>query len=173
MLQYIDNVILPYANEIQEELPLDRINQKVIAPYSTFLRLIKQILYWKKLKSHNIQPLFVPAPRTNKLQPLDVAFNYDYKELLKGEFHEWYSTQVLKSLNDADHTGIVTQVDSKMSTLKPLHANWVINTNNLMSQCPELIKSSFRKVGLLSDYRHMHACLFNPIGSVAYNFSFH
>ena len=65
MLQYIDNVILPYANEIQEELPLDRINQKVIAPYSTFLRLIKQILYWKKLKSHNIQPLFVPAPRTN------------------------------------------------------------------------------------------------------------
>ena len=45
-----------------------------------------------------------------------------------------------------------------MSTIKPLHANWVINTHNLMSQ----IRSDFRKVGLLCDYWHysVHACLF-------------
>ena len=59
------------------------------------------------------------------------------------------STKVLS--NDHD-TRIVTQVDSKTSTLKPLLAYWVINTHNLMSQCPKLIKSGFRKVGLLSDY---------------------
>ena len=97
----------------------------------------------EKLKSHNIQPLFVPAACTDKLQPLDVAVNYDYKDVLKGEFHEWYSTQVLKSLNDDDDTGIAAQVDLKTSTLKPLHPNWVINTHNRMSQRPE--------VGLLSD----------------------
>ena len=35
------------------------------------------------------------------------------------------------------------------STIKLLHANWVINTHYLMSQRPELIKSGFRKEGLL------------------------
>ena len=63
----------------------------------------------------------------------------------------------LTDMND-DDTGIVTQ-----STLKPLHANWVINTHNQMSQSPELIKSGFRKFGLLSDHdtiKYIHACLF-------------
>ena len=32
--------------------------------------------------------------------------------------------------------------------IKPLHAYWVIKTHNIMSQCPELIKRGFRKVGL-------------------------
>ena len=56
-------------------------------------------------------------------------------------------------VND-DGTVIVSQVDLKMSTVKPLHANWTINTHNLIPQCPELINSDFRKVGLLSDYWH-------------------
>ena len=42
-------------------------------------------------------------------------------------FLQW----LLKSLND-DHTGIAAQVDLKTSTLKPLHANWVINIYNLI-----------------------------------------
>ena len=37
---------------------------------------------------------------------------------------------LLKTLND--DAGIVAQVDLKTSTLKPLHANWVINTHNLI-----------------------------------------
>ena len=54
-------------------------------------------------------------------------------------------------VND-DDTVIASQVDLKMSTEKPLHANWAINTHNLNPQRPELIRSGFRKVGLLSDY---------------------
>ena len=37
---------------------------------------------------------------------------------------------------------------------KPLHDNWVIKIHNLVSQRPELNKSGFRKVGLLSYYWH-------------------
>ena len=54
-------------------------------------------------------------------------------------------------VND-DDTVIASQVDLKMFTVKPLHANWAINTHNLIPQRPELIRSGFRKVGLLSDY---------------------
>lgn len=98
----------------------------------------------KKLKNNNIQPLFVPAACTDKLQPLDLAVNYDYKEMLKGEFHEWYSTQVFKSLDDNDGTDNV-QIDLKTSTLKPIRTNWVINTHLRMSQRSDLIKSGFHK----------------------------
>ena len=53
-----------------------------------------------------------------------------------------------------DDTVIASQVDLKMSTEKPLHVNWAINTRNLIPQHPELIRSGFSKLGLLSDYWH-------------------
>ena len=106
MLPYIDNVILSYANETWEELWLDRINQKVIAIFNYFAAHQTDSLL-EKLKSRNIQPLFVPPARTDKLQPLDVDVNTDYK-MLKGEFHEWYSIKVLKMTTTTylQHTSI-------------------------------------------------------------------
>ena len=58
MLGYIDNVILPYVNEVWEELMLDRINQKAIAIFDMFAAHRTDSLL-EKLKSHNIQSLFV------------------------------------------------------------------------------------------------------------------
>ena len=49
-------------------------------------------------------------------------------------------------VND-DDTVIASQVDLKMSTVKPLHANQSINTHNLITQRPELFRSGFRKWG--------------------------
>ena len=40
-------------------------------------------------------------------------------------------------------------VDLKMSTLKPIHARWVIDTHETMSVKTDLIQSGFRKAGLL------------------------
>ena len=94
MLPFIDNIILPYVKEVRE-LPLDRIYLKVIAIFD-IIAAHRTDSSLEKLKSHNIEPLFVPAACTYELKPLDVAVNYDYKEMLKGEFHKWYSTQVLK-----------------------------------------------------------------------------
>ena len=59
MLGYIDNVILLHVNEVREELPLDRINQKAIAIFDIAAHQTDSLL--EKLKSHNIQPLFVQA----------------------------------------------------------------------------------------------------------------
>ena len=54
-------------------------------------------------------------------------------------------------VNDED-TVIASQVDLKISTVKPLLATWAINTYNFIPQRPELIRSGFRKVGLFSNY---------------------
>ena len=58
--RYIDSMILLYANEIQEELPIDRINHKGIAKFN-IVATDRMNSLLEKLKSHNIQPLFVPA----------------------------------------------------------------------------------------------------------------
>ena len=66
----------------------------------------------------------------------------------------WNELSFFTMVND-DETVIASQeVDLKMSTVKPLHAYWAVNTHNLVFQSPELIRSCFRKVGLLSDYWH-------------------
>lgn len=57
-----------YVNEIREELPLDRINQKAVAIFDIFAAH-RTDFFIAKLKCLNIQSLFVPAECTNKLQP--------------------------------------------------------------------------------------------------------
>ena len=147
MLRYVDNIIVPYVNEVRENLALHRIKQKAIVLFDVFAAHRTDSLK-EKLSKHNIQPLFIPAACTDKLQPLDVAVNYDYKELVKSNFHEWYSAQVVEGLEKSESGDDHVNVDLKTSTLKPLHANWLIATHAKMSVKCDLIKSGFRKVGL-------------------------
>jgi hypothetical protein len=78
------------------------------------------------LKANDIIPLFVPAACSDKLQPLDLSVNHEYKEILKTRFHDWYSAQVVQRLNDQeDITGERTlsiNVNLKTSVVKPIHA---------------------------------------------------
>ena len=58
------------------------------------------------LKDNVIIPLFLPAACTDRLHPLDLSVNYDYKELLESKFHDWYSAQVMADLTQReDETG--------------------------------------------------------------------
>lgn len=75
--------------------------------------------YWKKIKSNNIQSLHVPAAYTDKLQPFDVAVNYNY---LKSFFHQLYAEQVFKSLDENDDD--IAQIDLKPVPDTSLKANY-------------------------------------------------
>ena len=70
MLRYIDNMIFPNVNESEKNSRLIKSARKRL-PYSTVMSLIERTLYRKKLKSHNVQPVFFPDVCTNKIQPLD------------------------------------------------------------------------------------------------------
>lgn len=125
--RHVDKIIVPYVHEIRENLPFDRINQKAIAIFDVLAaHRTKSLL--EKLKANNIQPLYVPAACTDKLQPLDVGVNYDYKEHLKSCFHQWYAEKVFKSLDENRNDN--AKVDLKTSSLKPINANWLISTHS-------------------------------------------
>ncbi|KAH3834638.1 hypothetical protein DPMN_107970 [Dreissena polymorpha] len=149
MLRYVDKIILPYVSSVRDSLPLSQCNQRAIALFDIFKATQSPTLL-KKLKDNNITPLFVPASCTDRLQPLNLSVNFEYKQSLKGCFHDCYSNQVAKMLGDKDgDVTTVANVDMKTSTLKPIHAEWLISTHYKMEGRGDLIIAGFKKAGLV------------------------
>ncbi|CAC5395882.1 unnamed protein product [Mytilus coruscus] len=152
MIRFVDKVILPYVEGIIEDLPLSQKNQKAVGILDVYRAHTGEKLL-RHLKKNDIIPLFVSAACTDKLQPLDLSVNREYKEQLKSNFHDWYSAQVVQQLNhQEDITGERAPkviVDLKTSVMKPAHAQWIVSTHQIMSNRTDLIKSGFRKAGLL------------------------
>lgn len=155
MLQYVEKVILPYVEEIRDDLPLvNTTTQKAVALFDVYKAHQSEKLL-SLLKKNDIIPLFVPAACTDKLQPLDLSVNREYKEELKAHFHDWYSAEIMQLLkqqeaDSGDGASNSVVVDTKTSVIKPIHANWVIATHQKMSTRSDLIQMGFRKAGLLS-----------------------
>ena len=54
------------------------------------------------LDAHNIHVCLLPANTTNRLQPMDISVNKPANNLLKRQFDQWYSEQVLAQLEGQD-----------------------------------------------------------------------
>ncbi len=108
-----------------------------------------------KLKANGILVVFVPACCTDKLQPLDLTLNKEYKEELKACFHDWYAREVQdmmerkkdESGEDVESVGVVI-VDLRPSVLKHIPAGWLIHTHSKLGERSELIRRGFVAAGL-------------------------
>ena len=100
-------------------------------------------------QENNIVIVNVPANMTKLYQPLDLTVNGFSKRFLKDKFNLWYSQQISKQLAE----GIVledVQIKLLLSTLKPLHAGWLIDLYNEMTpdKGVEIIKNGWRAAGI-------------------------
>ena len=86
MIWYIKNILVPYYNKQRELLGLVS-EQPSVALFDIF-KAHQDHLFWVELDKRNIIPVFVPAPCTGELQPLDLTGNGAFKPLLKNEFIE-------------------------------------------------------------------------------------
>ena len=74
----------------------------------------------------------VPPNMTKFYQPLDLTVNGSAKRFMGKKFNGWYSDQITqqlesgKSLEDVD-------VKLRLSILKPIHAEWVVDFYNYMT----------------------------------------
>ena len=154
MLRYVDKIVVPYVESVREGLPLSKTRQKAVAIFDVYkARRGEQLL--NKLRDNGIIPLYVPACCTDRLQPLDIAINQEYEEILKSRFHDWYSKEVISQLSDMedesgdDHIDVSrVNVDLRTSVLKPIHAKWVMSTYEILSTKALLITSGFVKAGI-------------------------
>ena len=86
MLRYVDKIILLYVSGVRCSLPLAQCNQRAVALFDIYKAHQSPSLL-RKLQENIITPLFVPAVCTNRLQPLDLTVNHEYKRTLKACFH--------------------------------------------------------------------------------------
>ena len=85
-----------------------------------------------KLAKLDIEVVPVPANMTHFFQPLDLTVNGAAKKFMRNEFTSYYSEQVLHQLQARTSEDEIS-VDLKLTTIKPLHVQWLVNLFNLMT----------------------------------------
>ena len=83
-------------------------------------------------KDSNIEVVFVPANMTGLLQPLDLTNNGYAKKYCKSKFNHWCISEITKQMDDGKS---VEEIDAKLqlTSLKPLHAEWLAELHNKMT----------------------------------------
>ena len=146
MKAYIERILLPYVRDKRKEL-------KLAADYPALVILDKftgqgteNLL--KLLEDNNIYFVMVPANCTDRLQPMDVSVNKPAKDYLRQQFQEWYAEKICKQLDQQEG---MLPVDLRLSIVKPLGAQWMIELYDYFKSKPDIIKNGFRGAGI-SDY---------------------
>ena len=100
-------------------------------------------------KDNKIEVVCVPANMTYLLQPLDLTVNGYAKKFTSRKFSEWYSSQIMKQLDDGKELHDIN-IDLKLSKLKPLHAEWLVELYNQMSTADgqKVIHSAWKTSGI-------------------------
>ena len=149
MLHFLDNIIIPYINQRREELQTP--DQAALVIFDVYAAHRTDTLI-TKLQDNNIRYCKVPAACTDRLQPLDLSLNKEYKNALKNKYNKWYADQVAAQIDDITCEDQITtvKVDTRMSVIKPLHANLLIDVHQEMSTKKHLILDGWEKAGIIS-----------------------
>ena len=84
------------------------------------------------IKEYKICLVKVPANMTDIFQSLDLTVNRSAKSFFKRKFTQWYSSQIQGSMESRKHIGEI-EVKLNLTTLKPIHAAWIIEFYDLMA----------------------------------------
>ena len=72
MIEYIQGIIVPYVEGVR--LMLGKNDRTALAIFNNFRGYLTENVV-EELEYHNIQPVFVPANCTDRLQPMDLSVN--------------------------------------------------------------------------------------------------
>ena len=143
----IEEIIVPYLKEERKKLGLE-ISHKGLLIMDVFTgQMTTEVL--DVITKNNIVVVKVPANMTKFYQPLDLTVNGHAKRFFKSKFSAWYADQISKQLNEGVK---IDEMDVKfrLTTMKPLHAQWVVDFYNEMTTCKgsKIIESGWRAAGI-------------------------
>ena len=144
MRDYSNKILIPYIKKKRTELKLPS-DQRALVLFDKFKgQCTSSIL--ELLEENNISVVMVPANCTDRLQPLDVSVNKAAKNFLRGQFQDWYATQICDQLKAGDANKFV---DLKLSIMKPLGAKWMVSMYDYFLSKPEIIRNGFKGAGMI------------------------
>ena len=94
------------------------------------------------LERHKIDTILVLPNCTGELQPMDISINKPVKDILKKEFHQWYSDEV--SAQGEQYN----VVKLPLSVMKPLGAKWLMKAFDHIQSHPKMIMNGFKAPGI-------------------------
>ena len=126
-LKLIQEVIDPYVVHERERLNLPP-DQKSLLIWDVFRGQMTAKVR-QALDSLNIECSYVPANMTHFFQPLDLTVNRSAKNFMRKQFMTYYASAVREQLQAGKNLEDI-EVDFRISHLKPLHAQWLVNAYN-------------------------------------------
>ncbi len=129
MLEYVDKVIHPYVEKKREELQLDS-EFPALVLFDHFSGQATQTVF-DRLQKYHILYVLIPKTCTDRLQPMDLSINKPFKDQLKQSFQSWYASQIQKQIKTKTDSASLSPIDLRLSVVKPLHAQWLMNVKVL------------------------------------------
>ena len=146
MIAYIDKIFVPYVKLKRKELQLPSTFPPLML-FDHFSGQTSQVIF-DKLEKHHFMHVLIPKTCTDRLQPMDLSVNKPIKSRLQSSFQAWYSSQVKKQMQEAPGSSL-TPIDTRLSIIKPVHVQWLIDAYNYIKSRPESIINGFKAAGIL------------------------
>ena len=119
----IEETLVPYIEKVRQEENL-LVSQNALVIMDVFSGQITSVVL-DCFKDNKIEVVCVPANMRYLLQPLDLTVNGYAKKFTSQKFSEWYSSQILKQLDDAKELHDIN-IDLKLSKLNsPMLSGWL------------------------------------------------
>ena len=81
------------------------------------------------LRENNVVNEYVPNNMTADFQVLDLIFNNWVKGIMMDKLNNWFAETLRKELDPGKSLDEIS-IKFKLTTMKPLHAKWVIDVFN-------------------------------------------
>ena len=95
------------------------------------------------LDDNHIYVVLIPPNCTDRLQPLDLSVNKPAKDFLRNKFQTWYAQRVCSQFQGKSEKA---PVDTRLSVVKPLGAQWMVALYNNFKGRPEIISNGFKEI---------------------------
>ena len=148
-LKLIDEVIQPYIIKKRAELKVSE-TQKALVIWDVFKGQMTETVK-QKLSSLNIALVAVPANMTHFFQPLDLTVNGSAKKYMRKRFVTYYTAAVKQQMDSGIQLEDI-EVDFRLTVLKPLHAQWMVNMFNFFTtdKGKEVVAKGWKRSGITS-----------------------
>ena len=143
MIGYIQHIIVPYVTKMRAQLKLST-DHPALVIFDVFQGQCVESNF-QMLEENNILYVIVPANCTDKLQPLDLSVNKPAKDYMKQRFQEWYGGIICQQLEDK----VEEAVDMRMSIMKPLASQWIIDMYDYFQSKPAITINGYREAGIV------------------------
>lgn len=150
MLEYIDDVIIPYVEKTRELIETTPATPALVIIDNFKGQVTDSVT--ARLEENNIHTCLLPPNTTDQLQPMDLSVNKAAKDFLRDRFQKWYAEQILEQLAGEESDDIeaaeLQPIPLTISVLKEVEAKWLVELFEYFEQNPQISIHGFLRSGI-------------------------